>query len=53
MTSELIPRATIEQVVGHRNKAVELYAEAFERIKVASEAVDVANEQVKLACAAR
>lgn len=45
----LIPRSTIEQIVGYRNKALELYAEAFDKIAVASAAVDKAAGMWKLA----
>ena len=39
---ELIPRATIEQVVGYRDKALELYAEAYVALEAADQAVKTA-----------
>jgi len=40
----LIPRATIEEIVGYRNRALELYAEAFTAIEAAAAAIKQANE---------
>ena len=41
----LIPRATIEQIVGHRNRAVALFTEAFDAIALASAKVREATEE--------
>lgn len=41
---ELIPRATIEEIVGYRNRALELYSEAFTAIERADTAIKAANE---------
>lgn len=42
---ELMPRATIEQVVAHRNKALELYETAFGRISEADAAMKAAHAE--------
>lgn len=44
-----IPRETIEQIVGYRNEAIALYAEAFEAIALADAAVKKAAAKWKLA----
>lgn len=41
---ELIPRATIEQVVGYRDKALALYAEAYVALEAADQAVKTAQK---------
>jgi hypothetical protein len=46
----LIPATTIEEIVGHRNKAIELYREAFEKIAIAEAAFKAANAEVREAC---
>lgn len=43
MSNELIPRATIEEMVGHRNKAIALYKAAFAKIAEADEAMKAAG----------
>lgn len=50
MTSELIPRAGIEEIVGWRNHALDLYAGAFEKIRRAAAAVAEADAAVTAAC---
>lgn len=40
----LIPRATIEEIVGYRNRALELYGEAWTAIEAAERAIKAANE---------
>ncbi len=49
--NELIPRAAIEETVAHRNRALELYRAAFDKIAAADAAVRAAEAQVALACA--
>jgi len=39
----LVPRATIEELVGYRNKALELYREAFAAIETADRAIKAAR----------
>jgi len=39
----LIPRATVEEVVAYRNKAIELYGEAFTAIEAADKAMKAAH----------
>jgi hypothetical protein len=41
--NEIIPRATVEEIVAYRNKALELYADAYEAIDRAHEAVKTAH----------
>jgi predicted RNA methylase len=43
--TELVPRATIEEIVAHRNKALELYAEAFEAIAAADATIKAARAE--------
>lgn len=50
MSSELVPRASIEAIVAHRDRAMALYAAAFEKIAEAAAAVDEANAAVTEAC---
>ncbi|MGD9613800.1 MAG: DUF4942 domain-containing protein [Alphaproteobacteria bacterium] len=45
----LIPRATIEEIVGYRNKALELYSEAWTAIEAADRAIKAANAMARLA----
>jgi len=45
--NELIPRATIEEIVADRNRAVELYHVAFGKIHEASEAMKAAKMATK------
>jgi hypothetical protein len=40
---ELIPRATVEEIVARRNKALELYAEAWTAIEIADTAIKAAH----------
>lgn len=47
--TELIPRATVEQIVGHRNRALELYGEAFTAIELADRAIKAAHAAAALA----
>jgi hypothetical protein len=42
---ELIPRATVEQIVAHRDRALELYAAAFDKITEAAEALQAAHAE--------
>lgn len=46
---ELIPRSTVEEIVGFRNKALELYAEAFTAIEQADTAIQAAHKMAALA----
>jgi predicted RNA methylase len=48
--NELIPRDGILEIVGHRNRALELWARAFEEIERASKAVEEAEVAVNSAC---
>jgi hypothetical protein len=41
----LIPRATIEQIVGHRNRAIELYEEAFAAVAEADAKIRAARAE--------
>jgi hypothetical protein len=41
---DLIPRATIEEIVGYRDRALELYAEAWVALSIGAEAVRQANQ---------
>jgi hypothetical protein len=41
--TELIPRATVEEIVAYRNKALELYGEAFTAIEAADKAMKAAH----------
>lgn len=50
MTSAVIPRDTIETIVSHRDRAVELYEAAFEQIRLADEALARARGAVDAAC---
>lgn len=47
---DLIVRSTIEAIVAHRNQALDLYANAFEKIRAADEAVKLAQRSVMEAC---
>ena len=49
--TDLIPRSTLTEVVAHRDRALELYADAFEAIRRAHDAVLAAEREVGLACA--
>lgn len=40
----LVPRATVETIIRHRNQALDLYAEAHDAIQVAAAAVDRARK---------
>lgn len=40
---ELIPRSTIEEIVGYRNRAIELYGNAFTAIEAADKAIKAAH----------
>jgi Domain of unknown function (DUF4942) len=46
---ELIPRATVEQIVACRNRALELYGEAFTAIEQADTAIKAAHKMAALA----
>lgn len=48
--SELIPRTTVDEVVGHRDRALNLYARAFEKIEEAARAIAEADSAVRDAC---
>lgn len=43
----IIPRATIEQMVAHRDRAIGLYRVAFEKIAEAAKAMKAANDATK------
>src|SRR3954468_4694026 len=43
-STELVPRATIEEIVAYRNRALDLYVEAWTAIEAADRAVKAANE---------
>lgn len=47
--SALVPRATIEDIVEHRNKALALYETAYSAIEAADAAVTAAHEMSRLA----
>ncbi len=49
MSSELVPHSTIEEIVGHRDKALELYRVAYDRIREADAALKAAHDEVRLA----
>lgn len=48
--SELIVRSTIEAIVARRNEALQLYEDAFRKIREASEVVKLADRSVLEAC---
>lgn len=50
MTSDLITATTIGEIVGHRDRAVQLWEAAFDAIERANDAVSAAKEEVRLAC---
>jgi len=45
----IVPRQTIEQIVAHRNAAIDLYEVAFEKIREAHEAIQAAADRWELA----
>lgn len=45
----IIRRATVEEIVAQRNRAIELYAEAHRAIEVAAEAIRIAGEAAQAA----
>lgn len=45
--AQVVPRATIETIVKHRNRALELYADAYDRMHTAADAVNAANTQAR------
>jgi hypothetical protein len=47
--TELIPRATIEEIVGHRNAALEMYATAWDALDFANAKVQEATGRAKRA----
>lgn len=47
---DLIPRDGVVEIVGHRDRAVALYEDAFKKIQEAQEAVDRARAAVRDAC---
>jgi len=47
--TELVPRATIDEIVGHRNQALQLFCEAHAKIEAAAEAVKNAHEIASMA----
>jgi hypothetical protein len=49
MNTQIVPRATIEEIVGYRNKALELYADAYTAIAAASEAIQRAHKMAERA----
>lgn len=49
--SELMARATVEEIVAHRDRAIELHARAWEAIKAAHEAREEAWAALQVACA--
>lgn len=46
---ELMPRASIEEIVAHRNRALELYGQAFTAIEQADAAIKAAHREADLA----
>lgn len=48
--NQLIPATTLQEIVGHRNQAVEAWDEAFQAIAFAQSKVDRAKAAVKAAC---
>lgn len=50
MTSEIIPATTLAEIVGHRDRAVAIWDEAFSAVERAQAKVDEAKEAVRLAC---
>jgi len=46
---ELIPRSTVEEIVGYRNKALELYDQAFTAIEQADTAIKAAHAMAQRA----
>lgn len=50
MSADLIPRTSIDAIVGHRDRALELYRDAFDAIERAAQAVAAANREVLAAC---
>lgn len=47
--TELMPRSTVEEIVGFRNKALELYAEAFTAIEQADASIKAAHAMAQRA----
>jgi len=45
--TDIVPRPTIETIVGFRNRALELYAEAFNAIEAADKAIKAAHEMAR------
>ncbi len=50
MGSNLIPRDGILEIVGHRNRALELWEKAFREVESASKAIQEAEDAVNSAC---
>lgn len=48
-SANIVPRATIAKIVAHRNKALALYATAYDRMFVASDAINAAAAEARLA----
>ncbi len=48
--SEIVLRSTIESIVAHRDRAIELWGDAFRAIEAAHQAVMRARSEVDLAC---
>ena len=53
MANELVPHSTIEEIVGHRNQALDLYRVAYDAIKAADEAIEAAHAEAALAAPSR
>lgn len=51
--TDIVPRPTIETIVGFRNRALELYAEAFNAIEAADKAIKAAHEMARHAALSR
>jgi len=47
--TSLIPRATIEEIVGYRNQAIALYGDAYNALAAADAAVKAAAEMARRA----
>jgi SAM-dependent methyltransferase len=50
MTYDLIPRTTVDEIVGHREKSLELYREAWRMMAEAQGLIDAAESHVRDAC---
>ncbi|MEQ9153497.1 MAG: hypothetical protein RLO06_18610 [Parvibaculum sp.] len=49
----IVPRATVAGIVAHRNRALELFGEAHDRLSAAASAITVARKALAAACAGR